>query len=150
MLRSVGIHDPQVGLPLVLELVDVLPRVHDARAVGRDLRVADALPIEPVLGGEQRLGSDFLRAQRDDAGRGDGGDAERNRQLRYVLHQRSPILPVLPIPSVVPFTPATAPHSSCWSLPSRVSALRPTRADSACVSAPAGTARPLPSRVPSR
>ena len=79
MLRSVGVDDPQLRVPLVLELVHVLARVDDARAVRRDLRVADPLPVELVLRRQQRRRSRFLRDQ---------ADASAGRHRRPALRRR--------------------------------------------------------------
>ena len=94
MLRPVGVHDPQRRFPFVFELVDVLPRVDDARAVRRDLRVVDALPVEPVLGREQRRRPRFLRRERR-AADGDHDRAHRRERKSLCLcHGRSPGLRV--------------------------------------------------------
>src|SRR3977135_4386984 len=82
MLRSVGVHDPQLGIPLVFELVDMLPRVDDAGSIRRDLRIADALPMEPVLRGEQRLGSRLLRPERTANGRDRGANYRHGESSR--------------------------------------------------------------------
>ena len=63
MLRAVRVQDPQRRFPLVVLLVDGLPRVDDARAVGRDLRVVDALPVQVMLGRQQRRGASLLRRE---------------------------------------------------------------------------------------
>src|SRR5437773_5652469 len=64
MLGAVVLHDPRLGLPLVFDRVHVLPRVHDARAVGRNLRLPDALPVEIMLGGQQRGRPGLLAVKR--------------------------------------------------------------------------------------
>lgn len=59
--RSVGLDDPELRLPLVLNAVHHRPLVDDLRAVGRDLRVSDPLPIEDVIRGEPSLTGGLLR-----------------------------------------------------------------------------------------
>src|SRR5213592_3805144 len=64
MLGAVALHDPGLGLPLVFDPVHVLTRVHDARAVRRNLRLPDALPVEIMFGGQQRGRPGLLAVKR--------------------------------------------------------------------------------------
>ncbi len=64
VLAPVRVHDPQLGVEAILELVDVSPRVDDLRAVGRDLRIRHLLEVEILLDGEERVGSVFLSEKR--------------------------------------------------------------------------------------
>jgi len=65
ILRAIRVHDPQLGVEAVLELVDMAARVDDLRSVRRDLRVADLLEVEEFVDGEQRVGSPFLSEERN-------------------------------------------------------------------------------------
>ena len=72
MLAAIGIHDPERGIPAVLDLVGLLAGVDNARAIGRNLRVADALQVKVVIVGQTRGGRRLL---------GDGGES------RHVLER---------------------------------------------------------------
>ena len=52
MVRSVAIHDPEFRLPLVIDLIDMLTRIHNVSAIRRNLCIVDALEIQIVIGGE--------------------------------------------------------------------------------------------------
>ncbi len=73
VLAAIGIHDPQRGIPAVLDLVGLLAGVDDARAIGRDLRIAHALEIEVVIVGETRREVSFL---------GNGSESRQEYQSR--------------------------------------------------------------------
>ena len=64
ILGPVRVHDPQLGVEPVLELVDVSTRVDDLRAVRRDLWIGDLLEVEELLDGEQGIGLPLLRDKR--------------------------------------------------------------------------------------
>src|SRR5436309_10037954 len=80
MLGAVALHDPGLGLPLVFDRVHVLTRVHDARAVGRNLRLPDALPVEIMLGGQQRGRTGLLAVKRHAT---DDGNHESDSKTFY-------------------------------------------------------------------
>src|SRR5581483_9794140 len=110
MLRAVGVQDPDLGVPAVLDRVDVLPRVQQPPAVGRDLDVVDALPIEVVLGRQAGRAARFLRAER---GRRGDGDRQRTREA---LH-RTPAVDVDCAVCCSPWTDSRRfgmRSSACW------------------------------------
>ena len=73
MLAAIGVHDPERGIPAVLDLVGLLAGVDNARAIGRNLRIADALEVEVVIVGQTRGGRGLL---------GDGGESRQAYQGR--------------------------------------------------------------------
>jgi hypothetical protein len=60
MLPAIGVHDPERGIPAVLDSVGLLARVDNARAIGRDRGIAHALEVKVMIVGETRGGRGFL------------------------------------------------------------------------------------------
>ena len=65
MFRAVALHHPGLRLPFVLDLVHMFARIDDARAVGRDLRIAHPFPVQVMLCGQQSGRARLLTTQPD-------------------------------------------------------------------------------------
>src|SRR3989442_2434870 len=88
VVRSVGAHDPEVRVPLVVDLVDRASRVHDLRAVGGDLRIGNLLPVQVMVDREQGIRGDFLSAGGPGHGR-----ADNEGTAKKFVHQRAAFAP---------------------------------------------------------